>query len=98
MRKYLRHPFLIVCTRVVLGGFLTAIGRLASVSPARHCPDEENAEHRPAVERFPPGWPASNRNGRDQIGISGRLRSEHEDAFPVKREATPAVQVWTQRR
>ena len=26
MKKYLRHPFLIVCARVVLGGFLTAIG------------------------------------------------------------------------
>src|SRR5262249_5431136 len=32
---------------------------------------------RPAVERLPPsqGWPTSNRNGRDQIGISGRLHS-----------------------
>ena len=26
MKKYLRHPFLIVCARVVFGGFLTAIG------------------------------------------------------------------------
>jgi hypothetical protein len=26
MKKYLRHPFLIVCARVVLGGFLTAMG------------------------------------------------------------------------
>ena len=26
MKKYLLHPFLIVCARVVLGGFLTAIG------------------------------------------------------------------------
>jgi hypothetical protein len=76
----------------------STLSRLASVSPARHCPDEKNAEHRPAVEGLPPGWPDSNRNGRDQIGISGRLRSEHEDAFPVKREATPAVQVRTQRR
>ncbi len=26
MEKYLRHPFLIVCARVVFGGLLTAIG------------------------------------------------------------------------
>jgi len=26
VKKYLRHPFLIVCARVVFGGFLTAIG------------------------------------------------------------------------
>jgi hypothetical protein len=26
MKKYVRHPFLIVCARVVFGGFLTAIG------------------------------------------------------------------------
>src|SRR6516225_10724324 len=45
--------------------------------PARHCHDEQSAEYRPAVERLPPfqGWPTSNRNGRDQIGISGRLYS-----------------------
>jgi hypothetical protein len=31
---------------------------------------------RSVVERSPPqGWPASNRNGRDQIGIGGRLHS-----------------------
>jgi hypothetical protein len=34
----------------------------------------------------PAGWPTSNRNGRDQIGISGRLPSEYEDAFLVQRE------------
>src|SRR5215467_11035888 len=45
--------------------------------PARHCHDEQSAEYRPAVERLPPlqGWPTSNRNGRHQIGISGRLHS-----------------------
>src|SRR5215212_6961056 len=38
-------------------------------------PDEQSAVHRPAVERFHPsrGWPTSDRNGRDQIGISGTL-------------------------
>src|SRR5215472_6951663 len=45
--------------------------------PTRHCHDEQSAEYRPAVERLPPlqGWPTSDRNGRDQIGISGRLHS-----------------------
>ena len=38
----------------------------------------------------PTGWPTSNRNGRDQVGISGRLPSEYEDPFPVQREAIPA--------
>jgi hypothetical protein len=44
-------------------------------SPARHCRDEQSAEHRPTVGRLPPlqGWPTSNRNGRDQIRIGGRL-------------------------
>src|ERR1700730_5309084 len=32
------------------------------------------------------GWPTSNRNGRDQIGIN-RRPSEYEDALPVQREA-----------
>ena len=51
--------------------------RLASVPPLI-IPDEQGAPStRPAVERLPPlqGWPTSNRNGRDQIGISGRLHS-----------------------
>ena len=51
---------------------------LAGINPpARHCHDEQSAEYRPAVERLPPlqGWPTSDRNGRDQIGISGRLHS-----------------------
>jgi hypothetical protein len=62
--------------------------RLASVYPPHDCRDEQSAEHRPAVERLPPRkWPTSNRNGQDQVGISGRLPSEYEDPFPVQREA-----------
>src|ERR1700730_9990660 len=57
----------------------TAIGRIDTLSagigsPARHHHDEQRASAAPVVERSPPqGWPASNRNGRDQIGIGGRL-------------------------
>ena len=45
-------------------------------SPARHGHDEQR---RPPAQRSSDhhltGWPTSNRNGRDQIGIGGRLHS-----------------------
>lgn len=69
--------------------------------PPYHCRDEQSAAPGTAQRLSacrPAGWPTSNRIGRDQIGISGRLPSEYEDALPVQREAIPAGQVWTQRR
>jgi hypothetical protein len=36
------------------------------------------------LQRSPPhGWPTSNRNGRDQIGIGGRLAPESAEISPV---------------
>ena len=46
----------------------STLSRLASASPARHCPDEENAEHRPASSACPHG-------GRLQIGMA-EIKSE----------------------
>src|ERR1051325_8584130 len=47
----------------------------AGIGPPLVVPDEQSAVHRPVVEHLPPlpGWPTSDRNGRDQSGISGRL-------------------------
>jgi hypothetical protein len=46
-------------------------------SPRSSACDEQSAEPPPsgrAIANPLPGWPTSNRNGRDQIGIGGRLQ------------------------
>jgi hypothetical protein len=56
----------------------------SSASPERKSPYSAGAPCRSLATTG--GWPTSNRNGRDQIGINGRP-SEYEDALPVQREA-----------
>src|SRR5439155_16492279 len=64
-------------TRVSGAGSLvhvaSTLSRLASVPPliARHDEQTDPPAQRSSVHH-PEGWPASNRNGRDQIGIGGR--------------------------
>src|SRR6202035_1691567 len=41
-----------------------------------------------------PGWPTSHRNGRDQIGIGGRLHSGIGGRLPPEYALRPVSAIW----
>jgi hypothetical protein len=68
----------------------STLSRLASV-PRSSFLASRAPSTRPVVERLPSlqGWPTSNRNGCDQIGISGRLHSGIGGRLPPEIRTQP---------